>query len=656
MDRNVTAVQTRPRQKTPAPVISAEVIEEICERLQHNQPVRRRFAGLGRLHIDRQLPFLCVHRRPREQNDQGTERLVMAEASYLVVFGKRAVSAALAPLLRRVIETLSKRFGAFLLVEVWSMGHLPEGEATQSGGAHHPVFEIHIAKGQDLRDTAETLRVQLDKIKIHRKPAEVEVKQNRRWGPPGLPTIFSDHEMRGLHCQGIGLEVAPIYRSPDGETVYPLILRSLRRTLSPALRRTFHQFAQGHTSHTPPSYQALGRRRVVKAVWEVDEQLAGISNSFDFLLQVTPVNIESAWLRFKRKRFQEAPAFQYRPRPIDPVLMKRRLYQVPIERVEDPTLGQLFWEKQMELDRQLTMLADRDTQRFLYGSLQLYGNLDGELVSTARDLLDRLPSRTREDWREGYLDAAAFAERAREELSYYHRMSSQFTATVQVREDMYAGLMVSRGQLLIGRNTRIPSRRVEALLSHEVGTHLLTYYNGRAQPFRQLYVGLAGYDELQEGLAVLAEHLVGGLSRARLRLLAARVMAAHSIVEGASFIEVFRLLDRTYEFDQKTAFTITMRIFRGGGLIKDAVYLRGLVRILNYVKNRGELESLYVGKIAAHHIPLIKELQWREVLRPLPLRPRFLDQQDSLLRLNELRNGYSLIDMARSRARREKRG
>ena len=578
----------------------------------------------------------------------------MAEASYVVLSGKQAATAAVTPLLRRIIEVLSQQFGAFLLVEVWSTEHWPDGEVEQSGGVHHPVFDIHIAKTRDAQDTAEALRVQLSKIKIHRKPAEVVVKHDNRKGPPGLPPVFSIHELRELRCQWIGLEVAPIYRSADGDTVYPLILRNLRRAVSLALRRTFHQFAGAHTSHTPPSYQALGRRRVVKAVWEVDEGLASISDSFDFLLQVTPVNIEPAWHRFKRQRFEEAPAFQYRPLPIDPVLMKRRLFQVPIEHVEDPTLEQLFAEKPRELERQLTMFADRDTPRFLYGGLQLYGNLDDRLTSTARNLLDKLPSRTREDWQEGHLDAAAFAERAREELLYYHRMSPKFTATVQVREDMYAGLMVSRGKLLIGKNSRIPCRRVEALLSHEVGTHLLTYYNGRAQPFRHLYVGLAGCDELQEGLAVLSEYLVGGLSRSRLRLLAARVVAADSIVRGASFIEVYRLLDRTYEFDQKTAFTITMRIFRGGGLIKDAVYLRGFIRLLDYVKNRGELEPLFVGKIAAHHIPLIRELQWREVLRPLPLRPRILDREDSLRRLEELRNGYSLIEMAGGPARREK--
>ena len=78
---------------------------------------------------------------------------------------------------------------------------------------------------------------------------------------------------------------------------------------------------------------------------------------------------------------------------------------------------------------------------------------------------------------------------------------------------------------MIGRETRIAERRAEALLQHEVGTHLVTYFNGSSQPLRLLQVGLSGYDALQEGLAVLSEYLVGGLSEARMRTLAARVIA-----------------------------------------------------------------------------------------------------------------------------------
>ncbi len=95
--------------------------------------------------------------------------------------------------------------------------------------------------------------------------------------------------------------------------------------------------------------------------------------------------------------------------------------------------------------------------------------------------------------------------------------------------------MVSQGNLLIGTHTKIPLSRVEALIQHEVGTHVLTYLNGRAQPFRQLYIGLAGYEELQEGLAVLSEYMVDGLSRPRLRLLAARVVAARHMIAGGIF-------------------------------------------------------------------------------------------------------------------------
>ena len=64
---------------------------------------------------------------------------------------------------------------------------------------------------------------------------------------------------------------------------------------------------------------------------------------------------------------------------------------------------------------------------------------------------------------------------------------------IDVRPDLQ-GLMVSEGNLLIGDSLGLAPRRVQALLHHEVGTHLLTYFNGREQPFQQMYAGLAGYE------------------------------------------------------------------------------------------------------------------------------------------------------------------
>jgi hypothetical protein len=80
-------------------------------------------------------------------------------------------------------------------------------------------------------------------------------------------------------------------------------------------------------------------------------------------------------------------------------------------------------------------------------------------------------------------------------------------------------------------------------------------------------------------------------------------------------------------------------------LTKDAVYLRGLRQILDYVANGGNVEPLFTGKIAVQHIPIVKELRWRGVLVPPPLAPRYMNQPDSLLRLERLRRGASVIDL-----------
>ena len=202
--------------------------------------------------------------------------------------------------------------------------------------------------------------------------------------------------------------------------------------------------------------------------------------------------------------------------------------------------------------------------------------------------------------------------------------------------------MVSRGNLLVGRGTRVPSSRVDALLNHEIGTHALTYHNGRSQPFRLLYAGLAGYEELQEGLAVLAEHLSGGLTLSRLQVLAGRVLAVHSIVGGADFTETFRLLRDDFGFRPFTAFNLTMRVYRGGGYTKDMIYLRGLMRLLEYLADDGDIELLLYGKVAMTHLHLLEELRWRKILQPVALRPRYLESAESMQRLALLRRRATL--------------
>ena len=623
--------------------LSASLIDAVCKRLARNQRLRRTLPANGRLHIDRQLPFLCVYRQPPDYADAGTERLVKGEASYLVAPGARRSRQSVSNLVRAVVKTLSAEFGAFLIVEIWAA---PDGGKANDPAVPSvsPTFTIHAPATATMTKPVEAMERGLKRIKVLKQSVDVVVLRDRRGYPPEMRPLLTTAEARELSCSFIGLAVPPVYRKPNSEDGFPLLARSLRRSVSLALRQSYFEFARARTTHRPAHYHSLGRRAVVQAVWDIDRKLAAVSNQFDYLLQLTPVNPNAAWRQFRRERFERVPEFHYRPVPVDPAMLKRELYRIPIERVEDPALQRLFQEKQEELELKLTMLRDRDTSRFLYESLQLFGGVEDKLLRLAKDLLNRFSQKGRRE-KGRKLTAEDFAKRSEEEFAFYREACPEFKAKARVVGDV-SGLLVSRGKLLINSDLSLSASRVEALLAHEIGTHLLTYYNGRLQPFQQLYSGLAGYEELQEGLAVLSEYLVGGLSRARMRQLAARVVAVRHLTDGASFVETFRTLDRDYDFNQRTAYNVTMRVYRGGGLTKDAVYLRGLAAIQQYLKKGGDLKPLLVGKMAAEHIPIIKELQYRNVLKPASILPRYLQNAEAVQRLKGLRgSNASVVDL-----------
>lgn len=325
---------------------------------------------------------------------------------------------------------------------------------------------------------------------------------------------------------------------------------------------------------------------------------------------------------------------------------------MPLEQVEDPTLAGVFRAKRQELDRQVSMLEDRNSDAFLPTSLQLYGSVDDDLQALAEELLTTIRERrgakpdAESDPIPGstpWLDAEAFAVRARAELDAYRAAAPALAATVSVRDDI-PGVLVSHGNLLVGSEVRIAPTRANALVQHEVGTHIVTDVNGAAQPLRLLRVGLPGYEETQEGLAVLAEFVVGGLTLARLATLAARVVAVRRRVGGATFVETFHDL-RDHGLTPAQAFRVTLRVYRSGGLTKDAVYLRGLHRLLRYLADGHPLDPLLVGKLSLDYVPVVQELQWRGVLTPPLLQPRWLTAPDSAARLERLRTGCGILDL-----------
>ncbi len=350
----------------------------------------------------------------------------------------------------------------------------------------------------------------------------------------------------------------------------------------------------------------------------VDHHLSLLAQSFRFLLDITPVDADDLRDDFLAGRVPE-PHFTYRELEAEPDVVRAELHAVDPGQVEDPVLGQLLRAKHREMDLQLDMLEARVTDDFLPLSVELYGGVSPTLRTQAEGLLDAI---TETEPTGEALDAEEFLALALEEIGRYRDVDPDLDMHAEIRTDVN-GVMVSGDILLIGPETKVQQVRAHALLHHEVGTHLVTQANGSHQPIKVLGVGLAGYDETQEGLAVLAEIACGGLTAFRLRQLASRVVTVHRMIAGASFAEAHRALVED-DFPEASAYTTVMRVYRAGGMTKDAIYLRGLVELLDHLESDGSLDQLWLGKFSLRDLPLIGDLQGRGLLRPPRVVPRYL--------------------------------
>lgn len=608
--------------------ISDSFIKKITRSLKRGSQVHRRLPQGGLVYIDRPLPFLVLFRHPAGQPDHPTADFLKANASYIISHQERTEE--LRPLVQSIAKTMADTFGAFMVLE------LIAADAPDA-----PLFQV-LGPQQQLPTTIDALVSELKNIKLSGIQTSVATASNAQLlQEPNC--LMPEEELKKYSILMLGLQLKPIYKNTTTGRIYPLLLRTLREKLANAIKKAVFDFVKVQTTHRPVHFQALGRQSVNRIVWRIDKQLTGISDLFRFLLLVTPVNNREAWEEFRKAKYSKTPTFHYRLMPVDADQLKRKLYNISIEKVDDPTLGFLFRDKRHELDKMLTMLADRNTPDFLYSSMQLYGTVDDQLLKVAEGILAALPEPDASASPD-IMPVPEFVAMAEQEIAFLKEQYPALDSGVDVREDV-VGLIVSKGRLNVGTDAKVPRHRAQALIQHEVGTHILTFYNGKAQPLQQLYVGSPGYEELQEGLAVLSEWLVGGLDQDRMRILAARVVAVHHLAQGCSFTDNFWRLKDEYKFDDETAWDITMRVHRGGGLTKDAVYLRGLVHLLSYLKEGNELEPLLIGKIRQDYIPIVQELIYRQVLRPMPLKPRYLLDERLRPKLTQLQQGITVFNL-----------
>ena len=583
--------------------------------------VRQTVGKTGRVHLDRWLPFIVLHRSP-EPSSSIARRVAVNSPAYLIWSPEEDEAASQA--FAAIAAAMHRRFGCLLVLEVEDAAWEPVPDGSQK----LPPFNIRAGAsgGPRARRALGCLEEALGKIRIDLRKPEVAVDEI------GRPSI----ELDEAAVDRLSVLIPQIHR--EGETTfYPQITRDLSLAVGDALLQASCEFMSDSGVGSPPHFRSLGRSAFLAAALDADKRLDKVARSFDFLLSVSPINSREAMERFFAEGEQEAPKFRYRPLTVDPDAAKRDLYDVDLSIIEDPLLERLLSEKRQEIDHQLTMLATRNTSAFKAASLLQYGTVGSQLLADALALLARpRPRKTSGE----LISAFEVAEAAQALVLKYQAIDKSFTPVIEVRDDV-GGLLVSGRKLMIASNTSMLRSRVDALLSHEVSVHLLTHFNGAAQGLTVFRTGLAHYEGLQEGLGVFAEWAVGGLSPARMRLLAGRVIAVDAMLDGAEFVDVYRSLVDGHGLPRKSAFDITTRVFRSGGFAKDLIYLKGFQDIIGLVAAGAPLDPFWIGKISRDHVGAIEELIQRKLVQPPLFKPEFLQREDVERRIARLRGESS---------------
>lgn len=299
------------------------------------------------------------------------------------------------------------------------------------------------------------------------------------------------------------------------------------------------------------------------------------------------------------------------------------------------TLGDLLWKTAWSYATAARMLAALGTPTFSERSIELYGRPDKKRPS--------------QDWSD--LQAAEFllqkssdllascavpdvsADVPAEELAARLRASiapvfTEHPIEVQLAPELASKAAASSSRVRLREGALFSELDHDQLFEHEVMVHAATKVNGECQPqLAALGLGSPRTTRTQEGLATFAELATGSMDLMRLRRIALRVRAVAQALDGADFIEIFRMFLQEGQSEEESAQS-AMRVFRGGDprggvpFTKDGTYVAGLLEVQTFLRlavrdGRPELiPLLFAGRVTLGDVMTLAPLAAEGFLVP----------------------------------------
>lgn len=332
------------------------------------------------------------------------------------------------------------------------------------------------------------------------------------------------------------------------------------------------------------------------ALLAIDEKLDHLVKKIELLNYINPLNISEQKKLFFESKFTINPQFIYPKRDFNSFELQRELFTLPIEQIEDTVLRKLYEEIIYSYSGLIQCIDTIGTdENFYYNSLRSFGTPVANDVENAKFILHFT-----DEYQKNADDIPKYDVHETEQ--HFRAYSKRYNFSYQIKHSdklaAIAMVLSNDKTLVLNSNHTFTENEIKILTNHEIGVHMVTTMNAAIHKLKIFNHGFPMNVETQEGLAVFSEFMSNSLTLQRLRELAYRVIAVNSLERGCDFVETFKLLHNTYNLNKDKAFTITVRVHRGGGFTKDYLYLTGLKKIYDYYQSGKELNLLLTGKVS----------------------------------------------------------
>ncbi len=353
----------------------------------------------------------------------------------------------------------------------------------------------------------------------------------------------------------------------------------------------------------------------VERALAIDRDLARVAPKVRVLSALTwPARIEGEFLAAWRAGRPELPRVEM---PRVTLREQRDALEGLMERCDrGHPLHDLLWKTARSYLDAAQMLEAAGTPDFTRHSIALYGRPDDSYRTQSVTGLDAAEFflRTTDDLLGGHaipstvpdIPAEDFAARLQRAVDEFF---TDDPVEVLVDPELASKAIAGSKRVRIRAGALFTELDLAQLLNHEAFIHSLTMINGKRQPhLRCLGLGAPRTTRTQEGLAVFAELATLSIDIQRLRRIALRVRAIHHALEGADFVDVFRVFLDAGQSEEES-YQSAQRVFRGGdargrvAFTKDCVYLKGLLEVHTILRvairdDRPELvRNLFAGRM-----------------------------------------------------------